>query len=91
MSRSWPARSTQPTGLKGECHIFVEDKGDYYAIDDGLPQFERSRRPTIKVAGDRPTAICNAMAIRRVKPVPTFPDDGLLIAFRKREGPAWIG
>ena len=32
----------QPSGLKGEVHIFVGDKGDYYAIDDGLPQFERS-------------------------------------------------
>jgi hypothetical protein len=32
----------QPSGLKGECHIFVSDKGDYYSIDDGLPQFERS-------------------------------------------------
>lgn len=32
----------QPSGLKGECHIFVADKGDYYSIDDGLPRFERS-------------------------------------------------
>lgn len=32
----------QPSGLKGECHIFVASKGDYYSIDDGLPQFERS-------------------------------------------------
>ncbi|MER9683383.1 GFA family protein [Mesorhizobium sp. M0184] len=40
-----------PTGLQGECHIFVGDKGDYYAIDDGLPQFEKST-PSIKVAGD---------------------------------------
>ncbi|MER9154570.1 GFA family protein [Mesorhizobium sp. M0778] len=38
-----------PTGLQGECHIFVGDKGDYYAIDDGLPQFEKST-PSIKVA-----------------------------------------
>lgn len=30
----------QPSGLKGECHIFVAGKGDYYSIDDGLPQFE---------------------------------------------------
>jgi hypothetical protein len=29
-----------PTGLKAECHIFVADKGDYYSIDDGLPQFQ---------------------------------------------------
>ena len=27
-----------PTGLKGEAHIFVADKGDYYEIADGLPQ-----------------------------------------------------
>lgn len=38
-----------PTGMQGECHIFVADKGDYYEIDDGLPQFDKST-PTIKVA-----------------------------------------
>jgi hypothetical protein len=27
-----------PTGLALERHIFVADKGDYYAIADGLPQ-----------------------------------------------------
>lgn len=27
-----------PSGLKGEKHIFVADKGDYYEIADGLPQ-----------------------------------------------------
>ena len=26
------------TGLTSAAHIFVADKGDYYAIDDGLPQ-----------------------------------------------------
>ena len=26
------------TGLKCACHIHVADKGDYYSIDDGLPQ-----------------------------------------------------
>jgi hypothetical protein len=41
----------RPSDLKGEVHIFVADKGDYYEIDDGLPQFERST-PDIKVAGD---------------------------------------
>lgn len=41
----------KPSGLAGETHIFVADKGDYYSIDDGLPQFERST-PTIRVAGD---------------------------------------
>ncbi len=32
----------QPSGLHGESHIFVGDKGDYYEIDDGLPQYEKS-------------------------------------------------
>jgi hypothetical protein len=27
-----------PTGIKLMEHIFVADKGDYYSIDDGLPQ-----------------------------------------------------
>lgn len=26
------------TELESACHIFVADKGDYYSIDDGLPQ-----------------------------------------------------
>ena len=30
-----------PTGLILAAHIYVEDKGDYYQIDDGLPQLER--------------------------------------------------
>ncbi len=29
-----------PTGLKGSDHIFTGSAGDYYTIDDGLPQFE---------------------------------------------------
>jgi hypothetical protein len=29
----------RPTGLAGQSHIFLADKGDYYEIDDGLPQF----------------------------------------------------
>lgn len=28
----------KPTGLKMTKHIFVEDKGDYYEINDDLPQ-----------------------------------------------------
>jgi hypothetical protein len=32
----------RPSGLSGQRHIFVADKGDYYRIDDGLPQYERS-------------------------------------------------
>lgn len=31
-----------PSGLVGESHIFVADKGDYYEISDSLPQFKRS-------------------------------------------------
>lgn len=27
-----------PTGLKAAAHIFVADKGDYYTLEDGLPQ-----------------------------------------------------
>lgn len=38
-----------PSGLKGESHIFLCGKGDYYEIDDDLPQFEKSA-PSIKVA-----------------------------------------
>ena len=38
-----------PSGLAGGSHIFVSDKGDYYSIDDGLPQFPRST-PTVAVA-----------------------------------------
>lgn len=30
-----------PSGLVAEGHIFVADKGDYYAISDGLPQHAR--------------------------------------------------
>lgn len=29
----------KPTGLKGSMHIFAVDKGDYYAIGDGLPVY----------------------------------------------------
>lgn len=32
----------EPTGLVGKAHIFVADKGDYYEIADGLPQFAES-------------------------------------------------
>lgn len=39
-----------PSGLKGEVHIFVADRGDYYDIADGLPQYERSTG-SVKVAG----------------------------------------
>lgn len=33
----------QPTGLKIGVHIFCADKGDYYEIDDGAPQFAQGR------------------------------------------------
>ncbi|MET0942271.1 MAG: GFA family protein [Mesorhizobium sp.] len=39
----------KPTGLKGECHIFLADKGDYYSVGDDLPKFEKSPR-SVKVA-----------------------------------------
>ena len=42
-----------PSGLEGEVHIFVADKGDYYEITDGLPEYDRST-PDIAVAGDDP-------------------------------------
>ena len=31
----------KPTGGRLAAHIFVEDKGDYYSLTDGLPQFPR--------------------------------------------------
>lgn len=33
-----------PTGLKLVGHIFTADKGDYYELDDGLPQHEGTGR-----------------------------------------------
>lgn len=33
-----------PTMLKASKHVFVDDKGDYYSIDDGLPQEPGSQR-----------------------------------------------
>lgn len=43
----------QPTGLTLAKHIFVADKGDYYAIDDGLPQHQHSS-PDVPVAARAP-------------------------------------
>jgi hypothetical protein len=34
----------KPSGLRGGSHIFVEDKGDYYEIDDDLPRHMRRCR-----------------------------------------------
>ena len=39
----------KPTSLPGMCHIHVSDKGDYYDIADGLPQFEHGS-PAVKSA-----------------------------------------
>jgi hypothetical protein len=35
----------EPSGLRLAKHIFVDDKGDYYDITDGLPQFAGYDRP----------------------------------------------
>ena len=35
----------QPNGLRLTQHIFVDDKGAYYEIADGLPQFAGYDRP----------------------------------------------
>lgn len=29
------------TGVSVQCHWYVDDKGDYYGLTDGLPQFPR--------------------------------------------------
>lgn len=34
----------KPTGVKFSAHIFVADKGDYYDIADGLPQYDKYPR-----------------------------------------------
>jgi len=33
-----PGTLDDPTGVKGAAHIFVADKGDYYTLNDRLPQ-----------------------------------------------------
>jgi hypothetical protein len=35
----------EPSGLRMAKHIFVDNKGDYYDITDGLPQFAGYDRP----------------------------------------------
>ena len=37
----WAGTLDGPTGLKPSMHIFVAEKGDYYEITDGLPQWPR--------------------------------------------------
>ena len=41
----------RPSGLVGDSHIFVADKGDYYEIEDGLPQFAADRTPAAVARG----------------------------------------
>ena len=38
----------QPTGLKLAKHIFVDDKADYYEIDDDLPKFAGHDTPLVR-------------------------------------------
>ena len=39
----------QPTHLETVAHIFVDDAGDYYHLDDGLPQFGGSAHDSISL------------------------------------------
>lgn len=45
MEREWIAVAMgafdSPTGTRTRIHIFVADKGDYYDITDGVPQFPK--------------------------------------------------
>ncbi|MBN9242729.1 MAG: GFA family protein [Mesorhizobium sp.] len=41
----------RPSGLAGDSHIFVADKGDYYEINDGLPQFADYETPVAVARG----------------------------------------
>ena len=43
----------KPTGAELEMHIFVADKGDYYEIGDGVPQYE-TMPPRPEAAGAAP-------------------------------------
>ena len=38
----WAGTVDGPTGLTSQEHIYVDDKGDYYELNDGLPQFPQS-------------------------------------------------
>ncbi|NTS31552.1 GFA family protein [Phyllobacterium sp. BT25] len=44
----------EPTSLRGACHIFVADKGDYYAIEDHLPQYEKSGGGVVVAVNETP-------------------------------------
>lgn len=39
-----------PTGLVLDQHIYCADKGDYYEIDDGLPQYPESSPEIVTVS-----------------------------------------
>ncbi len=39
----------QPTQLQSIAHIFVDDAGDYYSLEDGLPQFGGSAHGSISL------------------------------------------
>lgn len=41
----WAGTLESPTGLAAAKHIFVADKGDYYEIGDGLPQWPQEAPP----------------------------------------------
>ena len=41
----WAGTLDTPTGLKPSMHIFVAEKGDYYEITDGLPQWPEDSPP----------------------------------------------
>jgi hypothetical protein len=41
----------QPTGLVGGSHIFCADKGDFYEINDGLPQYPKGQ-PNVATNSD---------------------------------------
>lgn len=36
----WAGAFEKPSGLEASHHIYVDEKGDYYELCDGLPQFE---------------------------------------------------
>jgi hypothetical protein len=40
----WVGALDTPTGLRASEHIFVAEKGDYYEIADGLPQWPGASR-----------------------------------------------
>jgi hypothetical protein len=41
----WAGTLDTPTGLEASTHLFAADKGDYYQIEDGLPQWPQDAPP----------------------------------------------